>query len=155
MSAQSDQWLQDPRAIYWLQGVSSRSSWETKSRAAKPSVFPCLIISLTSNPRHQRDIKPVTFRYRLYCTPKQGPSLLVTGHKRCFAMAPGHKGEPHVSTYVSPVAKDWTDKPQLGQMENPLQTHTVGKGLACDKGMPTPTTAGRVLAALSTHMSPP
>ena len=68
-------------------------------------------------------------------------------------MAPGHRGESHVSGYVSPVAKDWTDKPQLGQIENPLQTHTVGKRLARDKGMPTPTTAGRVLAALSTHIS--
>ena len=117
MSTQSDQWLQDPRAICWLQGMSNRSSWETKPRAAKPSVFPCLIISLTSNPWDQRDIKPVTFKIQaINCTSKQGPSLLVTRHRQCFAMAPGHRGKPHLSSCVSPVAKGlgrqtptWTD----------------------------------------------
>ena len=60
-----------------------------------------------------------------------------------------------LKVFMSPQwLKDWTDKLQLGQMENPLQTHTVEKGLACNKGMPTPTTAGRVLAALSTYTSP-
>lgn len=41
------------------------SSQETKHRTVRPSFFPYPVIPLTGNPRDQRHIKPITFRYWL------------------------------------------------------------------------------------------